>query len=96
MNKRDLAERISDMHDLTLKKAQDIVEDVFEEIKQKIAQGTKVRIVGFGSFEIRKRAARMGRNPHTGEKMMLEETMTPAFSPGIKLLKTIKGTCSGS
>ena len=91
MNKRELSEKVSRKFDVTIKMAQDLVEYVFDEIKDGISKGDKVRIVGFGAFEVRKRAARVGRNPHTGEPMDLPETVTPAFSPGLQLLKSIKG-----
>ncbi|RAP34664.1 hypothetical protein DID80_07170 [Candidatus Marinamargulisbacteria bacterium SCGC AAA071-K20] len=91
MNKRELSEKVSNEFDLTIKMSQDLVEYVFDEIRDGISKGDKVRIVGFGAFEVRKRAARIGRNPHTGEPMDLPETVTPAFSPGLQLLKSIKG-----
>ena len=91
MNKRELSEKISKKYEITIKMAQDIVENVFDEIREDISKGNKVRIVGFGAFEVRRRAARIGRNPHTGQAMDLPETLTPAFSPGLQLLKSIKG-----
>jgi nucleoid DNA-binding protein len=94
MNKRELSEKVSKQYDMTLKNAQDIVKFVFDEIRDGISKGNKVRIVGFGAFEVRKRAARVGRNPHTGQPMDLPETVTPAFSPGFQLLKSIKGSTS--
>ena len=62
------------------------LEDLFGSIKEGLKKGEKVSLVGFGTFETRKRAARKGRNPQTGKEMKIAAKTVPAFRPG-KALK---------
>ena len=65
--------------ELTKAEATRIVNDVFDIIKEQVAEGKHVRLTGFGSFEARKRAERMGRNPQTGKPMTIPAKTAPAF-----------------
>ncbi|PAY59941.1 DNA-binding protein, partial [Ligilactobacillus salivarius] len=53
-----------------------------ETVKEALAEGKKVQLIGFGNFEVRERAARKGRNPQTGEEIDIPATKVPAFKPG--------------
>lgn len=86
MNKAELVEEIAHRADVTKKQAGQILDAVIDTIMDEIANDGKVTIVGFGSFEPRKRQAREGRNPKTGESIEIPETKVPAFSAG-KLFK---------
>ena len=86
MNKGELVEAIAIKSNVTKKDADAILNAMVETIVEAVAEGNKVTLVGFGSFEARPRQAREGRNPKTGEKMTIPATRTPAFAPG-KLFK---------
>ena len=70
----------------TKKQAQEAVEAVFDTIVKTMSRGEEVAIAGFGTFRVAKRAAREGRNPKTGEKIMIKASIKPKFRAG-KLLK---------
>jgi len=63
---------------------------LFETISHTLAKGEKIQLVGFGTFEIRERAERTGRNPQTGEEMTIPATKIPAFKPGKELKEAVK------
>ncbi|NJK27461.1 MAG: HU family DNA-binding protein [Coleofasciculaceae cyanobacterium SM2_3_26] len=86
MNKGELVDTVAEKASVTKKQADAVISATFEAIMEVVAQGDKVTLVGFGSFESRKRKAREGRNPKTGDKMEIPETTVPAFSAG-KLFK---------
>ena len=67
-----------------------IVESLFDLIKDELIEGKQVSIVGFGSFSIKKRKARVGRNPNTGKTLQLPEIKTPFFNASTKLKTDIK------
>lgn len=71
---------------MSKKDAAAAVDAVIESVSEALAAGDKVALVGFGSFEVRERAARMGRNPQTGEEIEIPASKVPAFKPG-KVLK---------
>lgn len=91
MNKQELISNISEKTGLTKKDTGTILEAFTEVVTDALAQGDKVQVVGFGTFETRQRAARKGRNPQTGEEMDIPESTVPAFKPGGKLKEVIKG-----
>ncbi len=74
----------------TKKMAEDAVETVFETIMKSLAKGEEVSITGFGVFLTKKRAARMGVNPRTGEKVHIGATTTPKFRAGKSLKEAVK------
>ena len=86
MNKQDLVNVVAESTQLTKKDTTAAVDAVFEAIKDALAKGDKVQLVGFGNFEVRDRAARTGRNPQTGAEIKIPATKVPAFKPG-KALK---------
>lgn len=86
MNKGELVDDIAQRAMVTKKQADAVLTAAIEAIMEAVSQGDKVTLVGFGSFEARERKAREGRNPKTGEKMVIPETKVPAFSAG-KLFK---------
>ena len=88
MNKAQLVEAVSKVV-CTKKEAQDAVDTVFDSIARALKKGEPVTLVGFGSFHVRMRKARSGRNPQTGEVLRIPAKRVPAFRPGKKLRGTI-------
>lgn len=82
MNKEQLVQETAYKAGVTKKQADAIVSAICECIMDAVAEGEKVTLVGFGSFEARHRKAREGRNPSTGQPMTIPETTVPAFSAG--------------
>lgn len=74
----------------TKKMAEDAVEAVFESIIKSLSKGEEVNIAGFGAFVTKKRDARMGVNPRTGEKIQIKATITPKFRAGKALKDAVK------
>lgn len=86
MNKNDLVSKVAAASGLTKTDAEKAIEATFEAITQSLKEGDDVRLIGFGTFTVAKRAATEGRNPRTGEKIPIAATTLPKFRPG-KLLK---------
>ena len=86
MNKRDLADVVAYETGTGRRRAMESVNLVFETIAEALREGADVRITGFGTFEVRQRTARTGRNPRTGEAVEIPATRSPAFKPS-KALK---------
>ena len=86
MNKGELVDKVSEKASVTKKQADAVISAAIESIMEAVANGEKVTLVGFGSFEPRDRKEREGRNPKTGETMVIPATTVPAFSAG-KLFK---------
>jgi DNA-binding protein HU-beta len=82
MNKTDLVDQVAQRANLTKKQVDAVLSATTEEIMESVAEGEKVTLIGFGSFEKRERKAREGRNPKTGDKMEIPATSVPAFSAG--------------
>ncbi|MGB3405000.1 MAG: HU family DNA-binding protein [Microcoleaceae cyanobacterium] len=83
MNKEQLVDEISlKVGGITKKKADIIVTAMCESIMEAVAEGDKVRLVGFGSFQAKERKAREGRNPSTKQPMTIPATTVPSFSAG--------------
>lgn len=82
MNKGELVDAIAEKAQVTKRDADAILTAAIDAIMEAVAEGEKVTLVGFGSFEPRKRAAREGRNPQTGKTISIPETVVPAFSAG--------------
>ena len=82
MNKGELVNAIAQAAGVSKKDADSILSATLETIVETVAEGGKVTLVGFGSFEPRARQAREGRNPKTGEKITIPATKVPAFSAG--------------
>ncbi len=82
MNKKELIEAVYAKAEMTKKEAEAAVNATLDSIIEGLAQEGKVVIPGFGSFEVRSKTAREGRNPRTGEKIKISAKRTPAFKPG--------------
>ncbi|KUO96403.1 HU family DNA-binding protein [Ferroacidibacillus organovorans] len=90
MNKIDLVNKISEKSGLKKKDVELTVNTLLDSISEALAAGDKVQLIGFGTFETRKRKARSGRNPQTGESIEIPESSIPAFKPGNKLREFTK------
>lgn len=90
MNKKDLINAVAEKTGMTKKDSGLVVESVFDAIKETLSKGEKVQIIGFGTFEVRDRAARKGRNPQTGEEIDIPATRVPAFKAGKALKDTVR------
>ena len=90
MTKTDLIDALADKAGLTKVDAKKAVDLVTEVITRALARGEKITWTGFGTFEVRSRAARMGRNPQTGVPMRIPATKTPAFRAGKSLKDAVK------
>lgn len=86
MNKGDFVAAIAESADMTKADAERAVEAVFSVVKQALKSGDSISLVGFGTFSVRKRAARTGRNPRTGDTITIKASKVPAFKAG-KALK---------
>ena len=85
MNKTELSAKVATKSDLTKKDAEKAVKAVFESISESLTKGDKVQIIGFGTFEVRQRKAREGRNPRNNEPIKIAASKTPAFKAGKQL-----------
>ena len=90
MTKADLVAQVAKRAGLTAKAAKDAVNAVFDVIADALKRGEKVVVTGFGTFVVRKRAARKGRNPQTGEEITIPATKTPGFTAGKALKRAVK------
>lgn len=82
MNKGELVDKVAEKSGVTKKQADMVLTAAIEAIMETVSDGDKVTLVGFGSFERRDRKEREGRNPKTGETMIIPATKVPAFSAG--------------
>jgi DNA-binding protein HU-beta len=96
MNKKELVNITATRTGKTKGEILEILEFMLEKITDSLMAGDKVRLVGFGVFEVRKRAARNGRNPQTGEKIIIPETKSPSFLAGKALKDAVKGKVPAS
>lgn len=95
MTKADLVEKVANVAELTKKDAETLVEIVFESIIDSLNRGEKIELRGFGSFRVRSRGSRVGRNPKTGETVDIPAKRVPYFKPG-KELKELVNDAPGS
>ncbi|MBG9979845.1 HU family DNA-binding protein [Facklamia sp. DSM 111018] len=89
-NKAELVERVASKTNLTKKDVTATVEALFESVQEFLSEGEKVQVIGFGTFEVRDRAARKGRNPQTGEEIEISATKVPGFKAGKALKDAVK------
>lgn len=89
-NKKVITEIISERFSMTKKEAGEIVDTVFDTISESLVKGDRVDITGFGKFEVKTRAARMGINPQTGEPIEIGATKIPGFKASKSLKDMIK------
>ena len=86
---KHLAATLSEEHDISKKKAELILTDLVDDITKQLKKGNRIRIVGLGILQVRKRAARMGRNPGTGEPIHIKASRKVAFRPTKELSEAI-------
>lgn len=86
MNKQDLVSAVADSAELSKADAGRAVDALIEVVKKGLKKGDTITLVGFGTFSVRKRAARQGRNPQTGATIKIKASKNPAFKAG-KALK---------
>lgn len=89
MNKTDLVNAVAESTGFSKKDADKAVAAVLESVTKALTEGEKVQIVGFGTFEVRERAAKQGRNPKTGETMEIPASKLPAFKAGKALKEAV-------
>ena len=96
MTKAELVEDVARAAELTKKDAERLVEIVFESIIETLNHGEKIELRGFGSFRVRERGARRGRNPKTGDPVSIPAKRVPYFKPGKELKELINDDNSAS
>lgn len=89
MNKAELIAAVAEKTGLSKKDSEAVVSATIEVITESLAQGEKVQLVGFGSFETKARAARIGRNPRTKEEIKIPASKLPVFKAGKALKDTV-------
>jgi len=90
MNRTELVAAIAEKSGLTKKDAEGVLSATIDSITSALKSGDKVQLVGFGTFETRKRAARKGRNPQTGAEITISAATTPVFKAGKVLKDAVK------
>ncbi|MEC2056168.1 HU family DNA-binding protein [Peribacillus psychrosaccharolyticus] len=90
MNKTDLVNSVATQAELSKADSKKAVDALLETIATTLANNEKIQLVGFGTFEVRERAARKGRNPQTGEEIQIAASKLPAFKPGKELKEAVK------
>jgi DNA-binding protein HU-beta len=91
MNRKELVDALSAKTDSTKADAERNIAALIEIITSTLKKGDSLSLVGFGSFEVRKRAARVGRNPKTGEELKIKASKVPAFKAGATLKAAVNG-----
>ena len=91
MNKTELVDAIAKKADLSKKDAEAAVKAFTDVVSAELKKGGKVQLVGFGTFEVAKRAAREGKNPQTGAKIKIAASKAPNFKAGKALKDTVNG-----
>ena len=91
MTKAELVEEVARVSELTKKHSEIIVNTVFDSIIEALRKDEKIELRGFGSFRIRQRRSRQGRNPKTGDKVDVPAKRIPYFKPGKELKELING-----
>lgn len=90
MNKTELIANVAKEANLSKKDAEKAVAAVFGSIEGALKKGDKVQLIGFGTFEVRERAAKEGRNPRTGATLKIAASKVPAFKAGAALKDAVK------
>ena len=90
MTKADLVDMVAKKVNLTNKAAKEAVQAVFKAVEDALKKGDKVVVTGFGTFMVRSRAARTGRNPQTGAAINIPARKTPGFTAGKALKKAVR------
>ncbi|MGG4392409.1 HU family DNA-binding protein [Priestia megaterium] len=90
MKKAEFIEAVASKSELTKQDAKKAVDSLLETISTTLAKGEKVQLVGLGTFEVRERSERTGRNPQTGEEMTIPATKVPGFKAGKEFKEAVK------
>jgi len=90
MTKQDLVAQVAKQTNLSMRAAKGAVDSVFSSVADALKRDEKVVVTGFGTFLVRKRAARKGRNPQTGAEIQIPSTKTPGFTAGKSLKRMVK------
>jgi DNA-binding protein HU-beta len=91
MTKQDLVNQVAEAADISKKKSAEVVDAVLEAISAALDADDKVSLIGFGTFEVRQRAAREGRNPQTNKPIAITAKKVPVFRPGKALRERVAG-----
>ena len=89
MTKAELIDKIADKTKLSKKVSGQALDETVKAVTSALAKGDKVQLVGFGSFEVKKREARKGRNPQTGAEIKIAARKAPVFKPGKALKEAV-------
>ncbi|MFY9180572.1 MAG: HU family DNA-binding protein [Venatoribacter sp.] len=90
MRKPELAAAIAEKADISKEKAGEVINVITDQIAQALSKGDSVTLIGFGTFEVRNRAERQGKNPQTGAVITIPAAKVPAFKPGKGLKDAVK------
>lgn len=90
MTKADLADKIYEEVGLSKKEASGVVELLFDSMKNILSEGESIKITGFGTFLVRKKSARRGRNPKTGEEIQIEQRRIVTFKPSLQFKSLVE------
>jgi integration host factor subunit alpha len=96
MTKADIVERIYEKVGFSKKEATEVVESIFELVKRRLERGEKVKISGFGNFVVNEKRPRKGRNPQTGEEIVISGRRVLTFKASQVLKKTMNGGAASS
>ena len=91
MNKEELVKEVAKKAKVSQKAAADVLSATIDTVQKTVAKGKKVTLVGFGTFEARKRKARTGRNPQTGKSIKIAAKTAPVFTAGKKFKDIVNG-----
>jgi len=90
MNKAELVEAVSDKAGITKKQAGSVIDAITDTVKETLSKGERITLVGFGTFHVRQRKAREGRNPRTGKKLEIPAKKVPKFRAGKNLREAVR------
>ena len=85
MNKSDLISKMAEKSEMTKKDSEKALKALIESVEEALANGDKVQLVGFGTFEVKERKEKIGRNPRTREEIKIPASKTPGFKAGKEL-----------
>lgn len=89
MNKEELIQEVAKKAKISQKQVDETLVALVDTIEKTVSKGKKVTLIGFGTFEPRKRAARTGRNPQTGKELQIAAKTVPAFTPGKRFKEAV-------
>ena len=90
MNKAELVEEVSDKTGITKKQAGNVINAITDTVKETLSKGERITLVDFGTFHVRQRKARKGRNPRTGKKLEIPAKKVPKFKAGKALKEAVR------